>query len=220
MKLKIAIVEDNSQLRESWCALLRESSGFNCVCACSTAEDALEKFPALYPDVVIMDLNLPGLSGIQCTSRLKVKIPSAQILVVTAYSDNERIFQALQAGASGYILKRTPPKGLLEAIIQVADGGAPMTGEIARRVIESFRRPEPVADEAENLSAREKEILQLLAQGYANKEIADRLNLSFETVRTRLKRIYEKLHVHSRAGAAARFLKATDGGIRVDAPFE
>lgn len=205
MPVNIAIVEDNATLRESWRALLQKTPGYHCVCACASAEEALAQVPALRPDVVLMDLNLPGLSGIECTRRLKALLPPTLILVVTAYADNERVFQALQGGANGYLLKRTSAAELLEAINEVTHGGAPMSGEIARRVIESFRRPS--AEAAVELSPREQEILQLLAQGYANKEIADRLQLSFDTVRTRLKRIYEKLHVRSRAGAAAKFLQ-------------
>lgn len=181
----------------------------NCVGTCASTEEALEKIPLLRPDVVLMDLNLgAGASGIECTRRLKAEIPETQILVVTAHGDNERVFQALQAGANGYLLKRTASPELLTAIREVAHGGAPMTGEIARRVIEVFRKPEPDNPGAAELSPRESEILQLVAQGYANKEIADRLNLSFDTVRTRLKRIYEKLHVRSRAGAATKYLQA------------
>ncbi len=207
MTIKVAIVEDSAEVRENWGSLLRSTRGLSCLCACASAEEALERLPVLHPDVVLMDLNLPGLSGIECTRQLKARIPKTQILVVTAYGDNERVFQALQCGANGYLLKRTSPKELIEAITDVAEGGAPMSGEIARRVIEAFRRPQPAGEESAQLSPREQEILQLLAQGYANKEIADRLNLSFDTVRTRLKRIYEKLHVHSRAGAAAKYLQ-------------
>lgn len=209
MSVNIAIVEDNATLCESWRALLKKTPGFNCVCVCASAEEALAHVPPLCPDVVLMDLNLPGLSGIECTRRLKTLLPRTQILVVTAYGDNERVFQALQCGANGYLLKRTSTKELLEAINEVTHGGAPMSGEIARRVIETFRRPPAPAEETVELSAREQAILQLLAQGYANKEIATRLELSFETVRTRLKRIYEKLHVRSRAGAAAKFLQSS-----------
>ncbi|MFM7103585.1 MAG: response regulator [Verrucomicrobiota bacterium] len=218
MSIRVAMVEDAAEIRRHWARLLESAPGMACVATCATAEEALASLPALRPDVVLMDLNLPGLSGIECTRRLKALAPETQILVVTAHGDHDRVFQALEQGANGYLLKRTPPEELLGAIGELMRGGAPMSGEIARRVIESFRRP-PVAAApapamatandaaAAQLTPREREILQLLAQGYANKEIADRLGLSFETVRTRLKRVYEKLHVRSRAGAAARYLQ-------------
>lgn len=217
MSIRVAVVEDAAEIRRHWARLLESAPGMACVATCATAEEALASLPALQPDVVLMDLNLPGLSGVECTRRLKALAPETQILVVTAHGDHDRVFQALEQGANGYLLKRTPPEELLGAIGEVMRGGAPMSGEIARRVIESFRRP-PAAAPApamgtataaatDQLTPREREILQLMAQGYANKEIADRLGLSFETVRTRLKRVYEKLQVRSRAGATARYLQ-------------
>jgi DNA-binding NarL/FixJ family response regulator len=205
--VKVAIVEDSTEVRESWAGLLKSTPGMSCICACDSAEVALVELPPLRPEVVLMDLNLPGMSGTDCTRQLRALLPDTQILVVTAYGDNQRVFQALQAGANGYLLKRTSSQELLAAITEVAHGGAPMTGEIARRVLEAFRQPPAATDKVE-LSPRELEILQLVAKGYTNKEVAERLDLSFETVRTRLKHIYEKLHVRSRAGATSKYLQS------------
>jgi len=205
--IRVAIVEDNVEVRESWAALLESTTGMECVCVCGTSGEALVKLPPLRPDVILMDLNLPDLPGTECTRQLRVLAPDSQILVVTAYADNQMVFQALQCGANGYLLKRTSSEELIAAILDVTQGGVPMTGEIARRVIEAFRKPAPTPGDTTDLSPRELEILQLVAQGYANKEVADRLNLSFDTVRTRLKRIYEKLHVRSRAGATSKYLQ-------------
>jgi DNA-binding NarL/FixJ family response regulator len=210
MAIKVAIVEDNAGVRENWAKLINNAPGFSCVCACGSTEEALVTIPQKLPDVVLMDINLPGLSGIECTSRIKERLPNIQILVVTVHADNDRVFAALQAGASGYLLKRTSPAALLEAIGDVMRGGAPMTGEIARKVIASFRRPSPSQTKGETLTKREEEILVLLTHGYANKEIADRLSLSFDTVRTHLRHIYEKLHVRSRTEAATKYMRGAD----------
>jgi DNA-binding NarL/FixJ family response regulator len=207
MRIKVALVEDTRGIRENWARLIDGSPGYHCVCACGSGEEALLKVPHAAPDVVLMDINLPGMSGIECTTRLKQAMAKVQILIVTVHADNDRVFSALQAGASGYLLKRTTPGELLEAIQDVLNGGAPMTGEIARKVIASFRRPAPVTIKDAGLTAREEEILELLTQGYANKEIADRLSVSFDTVRTHLRHIYEKLHVRSRTEAATRYLR-------------
>ena len=205
MKTRVAIVEDSAGIRENWARLINGAASTECVCACTTGEEALKQLPALQPDVVLMDINLPGMSGIECTLRLKECLPQLQVLMVTVHGDNDRVFAALQAGASGYLLKRTTPGELLDAIADVVHGGAPMTGEIARKVINAFQRPAPALAEA-RLSRREEEILGLLTQGYANKEIADRLGVSFDTVRTHLRHIYEKLHVRSRTEAVAKHL--------------
>ena len=209
--IKVAIVEDNVGIRGNWAKMLNASAGFRCVGTCASAEEALREIPQIQPDVVLMDINLPGISGIECTARLKALLPRIQILVVTVHADNDRVFSALQAGASGYLLKRTGTTELLEAIQDVTRGGVPMTGEIARKVIASFRRPAPVPMEDARLTPREQDILVLLTQGYANKEIADRLAVSFDTVRTHLCHIYEKLHVRSRTEAATKYLRATEG---------
>jgi DNA-binding NarL/FixJ family response regulator len=155
-----------------------------------------------------MDIQLPGMSGIECTARLKPLLPGTQFLMVTVYEDAERIFEALKAGASGYLLKTTPPKELLAAITEVVRGGAPMTGEVARKVIAAFQQPTSSTAEAVPLTERETEVLKLLSQGYANKEIADKLSVSYDTVRAHLKHTYEKLHVRSRTEAVAKYLKA------------
>jgi DNA-binding NarL/FixJ family response regulator len=207
--IKVAIVEDSAGVRENWARLINAAPGFKCVGLFASGEAALKALPALRPDVVLMDINLPGMSGIECTARLKAQLPETQILMVTVHGDNERVFAALQAGASGYLLKRTRADELLEAIHEVMRGGAPMTGEIARMVIASFRRPAPAPDAA-RLTPREEEILALLTQGYSNKEIADRLSVSFDTVRTHLRHVYEKLHVRSRTEAATKYLRATE----------
>jgi DNA-binding NarL/FixJ family response regulator len=211
MLIKVAIVEDNAGIRANWAKLIDAAAGFRSACACASGEEGLKRIPLAQPDVVLMDINLPGLSGIECTAQLKAQMPRIQILVVTVHADNDRVFSALEAGASGYLLKRTAPSELLEAITDVMRGGAPMTGEIARKVIASFRRPASAVVEAARLTPREEEILVLLTQGYANKEIAERLSVSFDTVRTHLCHIYEKLHVRSRTEAATKYLRNTEG---------
>ena len=213
MPIKVAIVEDNAGIRDNWAKLINRAAGFQCVCVCGSSEEGLKQIPLARPDVVLMDINLPGLSGIECTAQLKERMPKVQILIVTVHADNDRVFSALQAGASGYLLKRTTPGELLEAIGEVMRGGAPMTGEIARKVIDSLRRPAPAALTEAGLTRREEEILVLLTQGYANKEIADRLAVSFDTVRTHLCHIYEKLHVRSRTEAATKFLRTERAAV-------
>jgi DNA-binding NarL/FixJ family response regulator len=206
--IKIAIVEDDARVRRSLAQLIDEAPWHACVCQCDTAEEALEKLPAAAPDVVLMDTHLPNLSGIECAFRLRPLLPAVRILMLSVYEDNEVIFKALQAGASGYLLKRTPPAELLQAIAEVLRGGAPMTGEVARRVVESFRAPAHPGVADVELSRREQEILDLLTQGYENKEICERLFIGIETVRTHLKHIYEKLHVRSRTEAVAKYLRS------------
>jgi DNA-binding NarL/FixJ family response regulator len=212
MWVKVAIVEDNAGVRERWADLIGSSTSCECVCVCSTAEEALTRIPPLKPDVVLMDIGLPEMSGIECTARLKHILPATQVLIVTVYSDTPKIFRALQAGASGYLLKRTPPKEMLKAIRDVLDGSGPMTGQIARKLIELCHRPAPTMTEAPVLTAREAEVLELLSQGFAYKEIADRLSVSFHTVNMHLRHIYEKLHVRSRAEATAKYRSWSPGG--------
>ena len=208
--IKVAIVEDNRTIRESLRRILELSPGFQCVCAVGTGEEALAEFAPRQPEVVLMDINLPRMSGIECTSQLRRLIPSLQVVMLTVYEDNERIFQALRAGARGYLLKRAgmEPERLLGAIREVKDGGAPMNSAIARKVVEAFQEPADAGRTIAPLSWREKEILQLLCGGFANKEIADRLHLSIETVRDYLKGIYDKLHVRSRTEAVVKALSA------------
>lgn len=202
----VAVVEDNNDFRASLERYLNEAPGYRCVCVCSTAEEALQKIPKLLPDVVLMDIHLPGISGVECTRRLKDSCPPVQILILTVYTDNDRIFGALQAGASGYLLKRADPEDILRGIQEVKQGGAPMSSQIARRVVHSFRKEPAAAAKVEDLSQREEEILQHLSKGYSTKEIADRLSVSVNTVRTHLQHIYGKLHVRSRTEAVVKFL--------------
>jgi len=166
----------------------------------------LRLIPPAKPDVILMDIFLPRMSGIECTARLKVLLPQIQIIILTAADDDELVFLALEAGANGYLLKRTKPDDLRAALLDVLSGGAPMTSEIARRVVESFRQKGRQRDETMSLTAREEEILVLLSKGYSNKEIADRLDLSVETVRSHLKHSYEKMHVRSRTEAVVRYM--------------
>ncbi|HTI99903.1 MAG TPA: response regulator transcription factor, partial [Dongiaceae bacterium] len=179
---------------------------FRCVAACPTGEAALDKLPALKPQVVLMDLNLPQMSGIDCIRRLKELLPATQIIVLTVYEDSEHIFRALKAGACGYLLKRSDPDEVLDAVKDAREGGAPMSSQIARRVVLSFHEPSPAA-ETTSLTERETEILSLLSKGFANKEIADKMQISVPTVRTHLRHIYEKLHVRSRTEAIIKYLK-------------
>ncbi|HEY4415874.1 MAG TPA: response regulator transcription factor [Verrucomicrobiae bacterium] len=202
----VGIVEDDAVLRSTLKRLVGEAEGFRCVATCATGEEAVQKLPALEPQVVLMDLNLPQMSGVECIRRLKELQPTLQIIVLTVYEDSEHIFRALKAGASGYLLKRSEPEEVLDAIKNAREGGAPMSSQIARRVVYSFH--ELAQDRADiNLTEREKEILSFLSKGFANKEIADKMNISVPTVRTHLRHIYEKLHVRSRTEAIVKFLK-------------
>jgi DNA-binding NarL/FixJ family response regulator len=205
---KIAIVEDNKVIRESLMEFIHADPEFRCVCACATAEEALKIIPKYEPEIVLMDIQLPNMSGIDCLAQLKQLLPSIHIIMVTVYEDTERIFKALRMGACGYLLKRCTPEELLTAIREVRQGGAPMSREIARKVIFSFQEPVKAAAEVEDLSPRELEILELLAGGFPNKAIADRLGLTDGTVRWHLRHVYHKLHVRSRTEAALKFRTA------------
>lgn len=203
--LKIAIVEDNQTTRESLETIVNLSPDYRCVCVCETAEEALRVIPKHQPDVVLMDIQLPKMSGVECVAKLKELTPSVQVIMVTVYQDPDRIFRALRAGASGYLLKRATPEMVLNAIRDVQQGGVPMSAEIARKVINYFQTQPAVDPGVEKLSPREREILDLIAPGFSNKEIADRLNISVETLRWHLKKIYHKLHAHSRTEAVSKF---------------
>jgi DNA-binding NarL/FixJ family response regulator len=205
---RIAIVEDNRVIRESLMEFVQTDSECECVCVCATTEEALREIPKHQPDIVLMDIQLPDISGIECTARLKQLMPSIQIIMVTVYEDTERIFKALRAGACGYLLKRCTPEELISAIREVRQGGAPMSREIARKVIVSFQEPVTTAAEVEGLSQREREILELLAAGFPNKKIAARVGLTDGTVRWHLRHVYHKLHVRSRTEAVLKFLWA------------
>ena len=208
MPTRIAIVEDNATLRQYLADFIASAPGHKCVCTCGSTEEALVKIPPAKPDVVLMDIHLPGESGIICTARLREKLPNVQVIMLTVYKDTKMIFQALKAGACGYVLKREDESEILKAIAEVRAGGAPMTSEIARMVVRSFMEMSMGTDETSELSNRESEILALLAEGLSNKEIGSRLNISFSTVRTHLMHIYEKLHVRCRTEAAAKYLRS------------
>jgi DNA-binding NarL/FixJ family response regulator len=210
--IRIALVEDLPEVRDSWTRLIDGLPNFKCVCSCASGEEALRRLPGEKVDVVLMDIRLPRMSGIACTSRLKPLLPATQILILTASADSDTVFRALEAGADGYLLKRCSPEELRTAVLDVLKGGVPMTSEIARRVIASFRRQPARTDAATKLTPREEEILTLLARGFVSKEIAAQLGVSYETVRDHLKHIYEKLHVHSRGEAVARFKEALEAG--------
>ncbi|MDB6068816.1 MAG: Two component transcriptional regulator, LuxR family [Pedosphaera sp.] len=205
-KLKVALVEDQPKVRESWTRLINSFPDFSCICSCSTGEEALRVIPQEQPDVILMDIFLPRMSGIECTVRLKELLPKTQIIILTAMDDQELVFMALEAGADGYLLKRTKPSGLRTALLDVMGGGAPMTSQIARRVIESFRRKAKTRDETVRLSVREEQILVLLSQGYSNKLIAGKLEISIDTVCSHLKHVFDKLHVSSRTEAVVRYM--------------
>lgn len=205
---KIAIVEDSATLRQYLKDLINATAGHTCVCACGSAEEAVVEIPGKKPDVVLMDIHLPGESGIACTARLRQELPDLQVIMLTVYKDIKMIFQALKAGACGYVLKRADEGEILSAIAEVRAGGAPMTSEIARMVVRSFmEQPASLPSETQQLSARESELLALLAEGLSNKEIGVRLHISPATVRTHLMHIYEKLHVRCRTEAAAKYLR-------------
>ena len=203
--IRIAIVEDNRTIRESLAHYVQTDPECRCVFACGTAEEALAGIPKHQPEVVLMDIQLPKLSGIDCTTQLKKILPAVQIIMVTVYEDTERISAALGAGACGYLLKRSTPAEIVAAIREARMGGVPMPREIARKVIASFQQPHAVAAGVDELRPSELKILELLAMGLANKEIADRLGLSPGTVRWHLENIYGKLHVHSRTEAVLKF---------------
>ena len=208
--ISVAVVEDNAGVRRSLEMLLTETPGFGCSCACGSAEEALKLIPRHSPDVVLMDIHLPNLSGIECTARLKQMLPKAQVVMITVFTDTEQVFKALRAGASGYLLKRSSPEAILDAIREVLQGGAPMTREIARQVVETFKKPLETPSDNSELTRREQEVLELLSKGMGNKEIAQHLSVSLDTVRYHLKHIYEKLHVRSRTEAVARFVGSHD----------
>lgn len=207
MSATVGIVEDDAILRSSLAKLVGGARGFRCVAACASGEEALQNLPRFKPGVVLMDLNLPQLSGIECIRRLKEILPTTPVIVLTVYEDSEHIFRALKAGASGYLLKRSDPEEVLDAIKDARDGGAPMSSQVARRVVHSFHEPTPTGLDTIALTERETEILSFLSQGFANKEIADRMNISVPTVRTHLRHIYEKLHIRSRGEAIVKYLK-------------
>jgi DNA-binding NarL/FixJ family response regulator len=207
MPITVSIVEDNEQLRGTLARVISRAEGFRCLSQYGDAESAVEGLPKDLPEVVLMDINLPGMNGVECVRRLKQVAPQIQVVMLTVYEDTENIFNALAAGAAGYLLKRTKSAELIEAIREVNRGGSPMTTHIARKVTQSFQRAGPSQKSTENLSEREQEVLDCLSQGFLYKEIADKLGISYETVHTYIRRIYEKLQVRTRTEAVAKFLK-------------
>jgi DNA-binding NarL/FixJ family response regulator len=214
----ICVVEDDAGFRSGLERLLGRTRDFRCLGCFASGEAGLQAIPNIKPDVVMMDLNLPGMNGVECVRKLKALLPSLQIVMLTVYEDPDQIYNALSAGAMGYLLKQTPPAELLNAIRDVHAGGAPMSSQIARKVVLSFQNVQ-AANAAEGLSAREREVLDYLAQGFLIKEIGEKLGIGFDTVRTYIRRIYEKLHVHSRAQAVAKFLQ-TSAPPRPGSAFE
>lgn len=203
--IQVALVEDKREIGDSWAQIIGTFEGFECACICPTGEEAVRRIPEIRPEVVLMDIRLPQMSGIECTLRLKELLPATPIVILTVLDDDELIFRALEAGADGYLLKRSQPADLHAALLDVLKGGSPMTSAIARRVVRSFRRSPADSKNEIRLSAREMEVLELLSRGFSNKEIADQIQLSVETVRSYLKNVYEKLHVRSRTEAVIRY---------------
>jgi DNA-binding NarL/FixJ family response regulator len=206
LKISVSIIEDDAPARQILSDWLKRTDGFDVISGHGSAEAAISKLPTEKPQVVLTDINLPGINGIECVRRLKSVLPETQFVMLTVYEDADHIFHALSAGATGYLLKQTPRNELLAALKQVHGGGSPMTSNIARKVVQSFQQlpPSSVAEAAE-LSPREHEVLDLLTRGYLYKEIAESLSISLPTVNTYIRRIYEKLHVRSRAQAAAKY---------------
>jgi DNA-binding NarL/FixJ family response regulator len=206
MPITVSIVEDSEKLRDTLARVISRAEGFKCISQYGSAEAALEGLPNDRPNVVLMDINLPGMNGVECVERLKQAVPEILPVMLTVYEDTDNIFNALAAGAAGYLLKRTKSAELLEAIREVHGGGSPMTTHIARKVTQSFQKTGPSSRPTENLSEREQEVLDLLSKGFLYKEIAEKLGIGYETVHTYIRRIYEKLQVRTRTEAVAKFL--------------
>ena len=209
MSISISIVEDNDKLRGMLAKVIGRAEGFRFATDYANAEDAVADLPKVRPDVILMDINLPGMNGVECARKLKTLLPQTQVMMLTVYEDTENIFKALAAGANGYMLKRTPTKDLIEAIREMQRGGSPMTTHIARLVVQSFQKTKVPSSggDLSDLSEREQQVLDLLAQGLIYKEIAEKLNIGYETVHTYIRRIYEKLQVRTRTEAVAKFLQ-------------
>jgi DNA-binding NarL/FixJ family response regulator len=208
MSVTVSIVEDDAELRQSIASFIQGAAGFECVGAYGSGEEALAAIPRGKPGVVLMDINLPGMSGIECVRRLKEQVPDLQAMMLTVYENSDRIFEALAAGACGYLVKSTPPERLLEAIKDIASGGSPMSSHIARKVVQAFQPGAQAAPPLEHLAPREQQVLELLSKGRAYKQIAAEMDLHIGTVRTYIRRIYEKLHVNCRTDAVVRYLDA------------
>ena len=205
MSIRVAIVEDDRAVRENLTVLINAAPGFACVASCDSAEAAWEWLPAIAPEVVLMDIHLPGHSGITCVARLRTLLPKTQVIMLTIEEDTEQVFESMKAGATGYLVKHAAPQEILEAVAEVQRGGAPMSSHIARRVVTAFRQPLRPENPDLKLSPREEEVLRLLAKGHRSKEIAAELGIVLGTVNTYVRNIYEKLHVRSRAEAVAKY---------------
>ena len=205
--IKVMVVEDDKAVREGLSALIDGSDGFRCIGSCASAEEALASIPMNKPEVVLMDINLPGMNGIECVICIKSTYPEIQVMMLTVFDNTDDIFKSLSAGATGYMLKKTPPAKLLEAITDLANGGSPMNGEIARKVVQTFHKPVLKQFPEANLTNREEEILSYLAKGYLYKEIAAELYISIETVRTHIRKIYQKLQVRTRTEMLLKSMK-------------
>lgn len=205
--ITVSIVDDEKGLRDSIATFINGSPGFRCVSAYSSAEEALNKLPTDKPEVVLMDINMAGMSGIECVQRLKTAAPELQVVMLTVYEDTDKIFKALAAGATGYLLKRLTPEELLQAIREVREGGSPMSNSIARKVVASFQKSSPIDEGTSLLSPREATVLDSMAKGLTYKQTADQLGISIATIRTYIRRIYEKLHVQSRTEAVAKYVR-------------
>jgi len=217
MTITVSIVEDAQGVREGLVRLLDTAPGFRCVASYPNAEIALAEIPLQPPDVVLMDIDLPGMNGVECVRKLKALLPGIRVVMLTVYENPEKIFDALSAGAVGYLLKKRLTEDLLEAVQDAYSGGAPMSSQIARKVVQFFQKI-PASSNVDSLSARELEVLDLLAKGFLVKEIADRTGLGYGTVRTYIRRIYEKLQVHSRSQAVAKYLQprsSSGGGLSI-----
>jgi DNA-binding NarL/FixJ family response regulator len=207
MPIKVAIVDDDEGIRASLSALIKRAKEFKLTGEFANGENALKEIPKNLPDVVLMDINLPGMKGYECVRQLKTAHPAVQFLMLTVYEDSDSLFNSLRAGASGYLLKRTASARLLEAIQDVFDGGSPMSPQLARRVVQFFSRPASENSSLTKLTTSEREFLDQLSKGYAYKEIADRMGISIDTVRSYVRTVYEKLHVHSRTEAVVKYLR-------------
>ncbi len=208
MAIKVSIVDDDDGIRSGLATLIRRAPALKLLGEYADAETAVKEIPGKVPDVVLMDINLPGMNGVECVRQLKAALPKLQILMLTVYEDSDSLFNSFKAGASGYLLKRTASSRLLEAIHEVNMGGSPMTPQLARRVVQFFNVPDKAADSPiSRLTPGEREFLDQLANGYAYKEIADRMKISIDTVRSYVRTVYEKLHVHSRTEAVVKYLR-------------
>lgn len=213
-KILVSIVEDDRKVRESLARLIHQSPGYGCVSQHASGEIALAELPKIKPQVILMDINLTGMTGIECVRKLKPMLPKTQIIMLTVYQNTEHIFEALTAGAAGYMLKQTKPDELLQAILDVHQGGSPMSSHIARKVVQSFQQAP--RDGAQNLSPREAEVISLLAKGYLYKEVADAMGVTYATIHTHIRHIYEKLQVRSRTEAVIKHLGQNRGNSEAD----